>query len=326
MSTPAGPPHPSWRAAACILFILGLSLLGPWRAATFQAPEAVAKRYLEAIYAHRYREAYSLVSEADRRFKSQEEFLREHRIPSEPLNLLILELAGKLVPLIDYQEVRTEVGGERASVKIKARLPNGPEIMEEILGELPLDLSEEQKADARKRFERMVRLDPVPRLDVEETFDLVRQRDGWKVFVNWEGAILVRFKGETKFDLPWAFFPVQREVRVKPGEVIQAAYRARNLSDKPVTAKAKEFIRPEAWEKHVELIQCFCFLETTLAPGEEKEFPLSFRIKDEVPAEAKRFELTYTFYPKEFFNQAWPTEDHHGRGGLHRHFEPMRKP
>lgn len=318
MSTPIGPSRPSWEAAAFILFILGLSLLGPWRFATFQAPEAIAKRYLEAIYSHRYREAYSLVSEADRHIKSREEFLREHRIPSEPLNLLILELAGRLVPLIDYQEVRTEVEEERTSVRVKVRLPNGPEIMGEVLGELPLDLSEGQKADARKRFDRMVKLGHVPRLDVEETFDLVRQRDGWKVFVNWEGAILVRFKGETRFGLPWAFFPVQREVRVKPGEVIQAAYRARNLSDQPVTAKAKELIRPEEWEKHVELIQCFCFLETTLAPGEEKEFPLSFRIKEEVPEEARRFELTYAFYPKEFFNQAWQTEDRHGRGGLHR--------
>ncbi len=313
---PNRPLHPFWKAVAFILFILGLSLLGSWRSVTVQAPEAVAKRYLEAIYAHRYREAYSLVSAADRRIKSQEAFLREHQIPREPLNLLILELAGKLVPLFDYQGVRVEVKGERASVQVRVHVPNGPEIMEEVLGDLPLEPSEEQKALARQRFERLVRSGQIPRLEVEESLDLVRQKDGWKVFVNWEGAILVRFKGETRFGLPWAFFPVQREVRVKPGEIIQAAYRARNLSDKPVTAKAREFIIPEEWEKSIELIQCFCFLETTLAPGEEKEFPFSFRIQGGIPEGVGELELTYVFYPKERFDQA-STPD--GYEGSHHH-------
>ncbi|MFQ5839365.1 MAG: cytochrome c oxidase assembly protein [Candidatus Methylomirabilales bacterium] len=110
------------------------------------------------------------------------------------------------------------------------------------------------------------------------------------------------FEAEVKDGLPWKFWPVQNVVLIKPGETLQAVYRARNLSDKPVTAKAIHIDEPkDLAEKYLEIIQCFCFIQTTLDPGEEKELPLTFRVKWDVPPEVKNFAVQYQFFPIESF-------------------------
>ncbi len=102
--------------------------------------------------------------------------------------------------------------------------------------------------------------------------------------------------------LPWSFEPMQDLVSAKPGETLQAIYTAKNLSDKPITAKARHINEPkELASKYLEIVQCFCFIQQTLAPGEEKEFPLVFRVNWNAPEELKEFRVSYEFYPIDKF-------------------------
>jgi len=115
-------------------------------------------------------------------------------------------------------------------------------------------------------------------------------------------VITVRFDANVTPGMPWTFEPVQRTMDVKVGETALAFYRAHNLSDKPVTGSATFNVAPDAAGGYFSKIQCFCFTEQTLKPGESVEMPVSFFVdpsimQDRDAETVHDIYLSYTFYP-----------------------------
>ncbi|MFQ5851029.1 MAG: cytochrome c oxidase assembly protein [Candidatus Binatia bacterium] len=290
----------SFVRASISLFILlpTYPLMGQPRSSG-EDPIQVLKHYLKAVYARDYRMAYQWISAEDRKYKSEPDYLREN--PS--FSGVALELTRKLADKIEFGDFRSEIQGDRVTVRFTVKMPNAnaPTVQTLFLEFDPERLGQLSK-DAQEllitRLEDLRRKRNLPVLEGEESWDLVKEPAGWRVFLNWAGAIQVLFQAEVKDGLPWQFWPVQKMVLAKPGETLQAFYRAKNLSDKPVTAKAIHIDEPkDLAEKYLEIVQCFCFIQTTLEPGEEEQFPLSFRVHWDVPDGVKQFRVTYEFYP-----------------------------
>jgi len=113
--------------------------------------------------------------------------------------------------------------------------------------------------------------------------------------------IEVRFNANTNPGLPWKFWPEVSSVRVPLGAEELAAYRARNLGDKPVTGVAIYNVTPDKVGKYFHKTACFCFDEQILAAGAEQEFPLSFWVDpaiatDPNTADVHSITLSYTFF------------------------------
>ncbi|MFQ5881749.1 MAG: cytochrome c oxidase assembly protein [Candidatus Methylomirabilales bacterium] len=276
-----------------------------------RGPQEVLKLYLGAVYARDYKEAYGLISSGDRQWKTEKEYLREN----ESFTGVALTLARKLASFIQYRDVVTDVNDGRATVTFKVRLPdaNDPALRQLLLDFEPdplARLSDTQLGDLIARLDAMHRAGELPMIEGEEHWQLIKEPHGWHMLLNWAGAVRVRFEAEVKDNLPWKFWPAQEVVLAKPGETLQAVYRARNLSDKPVTAKAIHIDQPkDLADKYLEIIQCFCFIQQTLDPGEEKEFPLLFRIRWDAPETAKTFAVRYEFYPIESFPGQGPDRE-----------------
>ncbi|MFQ5918317.1 MAG: cytochrome c oxidase assembly protein, partial [Candidatus Binatia bacterium] len=284
-----------------VLFILVPSslLLMTRFSASDAGPEIVLEQFLKAVYARDYRTAYQWISAKDRKHKSETDYLREN----SSFSGVPLELTRKLADMIEFRDFRSEIREYGATVRFTVKMPNANATS---LRDLFLDFDPERLVHLSKgaqqvlidRLEDLRRKGNLPALEGEESWDLVKEPAGWRVFLNWAGAIQVLFQAEVKDGLPWKFWPVQDVVLAKPGETLQAVYRAKNLSDKPVTAKAIHIDEPkDLAEKYLETIQCFCFIQTTLEPGEEGEFLLSFRVNWDVPDSVKEFRVTYEFYP-----------------------------
>ena len=115
-------------------------------------------------------------------------------------------------------------------------------------------------------------------------------------------TVSVRFDANTAPSLPWSFKPEQPTQRISIGERDLAFYVAKNLSARPVTGTASFNVSPVWAGKYFNKIQCFCFNEQTLQPGQEVRMPVVFfvdpKIADDPDAgRISEITLSYTFYP-----------------------------
>ena len=114
-------------------------------------------------------------------------------------------------------------------------------------------------------------------------------------------TIRVTFTADVAAGLGWKFQPLQRNLELKVGENKLAFYVAENLESKPVTGRATFNVSPEIFGPYFSKIECFCFTEQTLQPGQRIEMPVSFFIDPAVlddPALKKLNDVTlsYTFF------------------------------
>ena len=98
--------------------------------------------------------------------------------------------------------------------------------------------------------------------------------------------------------LPWTFEAIDHTVRLHPGELRTVRYRVVNTLGRPVTAHAVMNTAPALANRYIEKRECFCFSDQTLAPGEEREMPVTFRVRADAPAELSTVSLSYTFFEK----------------------------
>jgi len=111
----------------------------------------------------------------------------------------------------------------------------------------------------------------------------------------------VRFNADVDPHLPWKFEPVQRSVEVRAGERTLIQYHARNLSARPVTGRAVFNVTPLKAGIYFSKVECFCFTEQTLQPGEEVDMPVDFFVNPDISDDRNlddvhTITLSYTFY------------------------------
>lgn len=116
------------------------------------------------------------------------------------------------------------------------------------------------------------------------------------------GQVTVRFDANTSPRLPWSFRPETRSETVAVGARDMVFFQAANRSSQPVTGTATFNVTPTQAGKYFTKIQCFCFTEQTLKPGESMRMPVIFfvdpKILDDPDArDIEDITLSYTFYP-----------------------------
>jgi cytochrome c oxidase assembly protein subunit 11 len=113
--------------------------------------------------------------------------------------------------------------------------------------------------------------------------------------------VTVFFNADTDQHLPWSFHPAQRQVTVKVGEDNLAYYEAANRSDRPVVGHAVYNVAPDKAAYYFVKLECFCFQNQTLEPGQKVQMPVSFYVDpamldDPNAREVRQVTLSYTFY------------------------------
>lgn len=95
---------------------------------------------------------------------------------------------------------------------------------------------------------------------------------------------------------PWEFRPAQRSIEVHPGELATVMYEFRNVQGRAMTAQAIPSYAPKQATPHFNKLECFCFKEYTLQPGESRQWPVVFVIDPRLPREVTTITLSYTFF------------------------------
>jgi cytochrome c oxidase assembly protein subunit 11 len=95
---------------------------------------------------------------------------------------------------------------------------------------------------------------------------------------------------------PWQFKPAQASIQVHPGQLATVMYEFQNVQDRKMAAQAIPSYAPRNAAAHFNKLQCFCFNQYTLEPGEKKEWPVAFVIDPKLPKDVTTITLSYTFF------------------------------
>jgi cytochrome c oxidase assembly protein subunit 11 len=95
---------------------------------------------------------------------------------------------------------------------------------------------------------------------------------------------------------PWEFKPAQRSLQVHPGELTTVVYEFQNMQNRRMSAQAIPSYAPQQATPHFNKLECFCFNQYTLEPGEKKSWPVVFYIDPKLSKDVKTITLSYTFF------------------------------
>lgn len=109
-------------------------------------------------------------------------------------------------------------------------------------------------------------------------------------------TVTVEFTGTVMPGLPWDMRPLTPSLDLHPGELQQVKYLVRNTSDHAIVGQAIPSVSPGQAAQHFQKLDCFCFRQQTLAPGEAREMALTFIVKPEIDPEIRQITLSYAFF------------------------------
>ena len=95
---------------------------------------------------------------------------------------------------------------------------------------------------------------------------------------------------------PWQFKPAQRSLTVHPGEMTTVVYEFQNMQNRRMAAQAIPSYAPMQASAHFNKLECFCFTQYTLEPGEKKSWPVVFVIDPKLSKDVSTITLSYTFF------------------------------
>jgi cytochrome c oxidase assembly protein subunit 11 len=112
--------------------------------------------------------------------------------------------------------------------------------------------------------------------------------------IDYSRTISVEFDANARG--PWAFKPAVSSMQVHPGELTTVMYEFQNTQNRVMSAQAIPSYAPKQATAHFNKLECFCFREYTLQPGESKRWPVAFVIDAKLPRDVKTITLSYTFF------------------------------
>lgn len=131
-------------------------------------------------------------------------------------------------------------------------------------------------------------------LSLSERQHAVRADDVKNGQVDYSRTITVEFDANARG--PWQFKPAVNHLEVHPGELATVMYEFQNVQGRVMSAQAIPSYAPKQATAHFNKVECFCFNEYTLQPGEKKAWPVVFVIDPKLPRDVKTITLSYTFF------------------------------
>lgn len=275
------------------LLILGaLLFLLAGRGAADDDAGQVVKNYLAATYARDFARAYGLISERDKKIISQVDFVRSRGAYSG----FALRLAEVLARGMEFKIIEDARAGERAHIKAAVKLP-APEDLS-ALAENWNTAKLDALAPARQRYilDRIAsfrREQKLALIESQESFDLIKEKNNWRLFFDWASGARVRFDfrapPESGIEMDFA----EREIIARLQEPFLVHFKIKNYGPRAITATIAHRIEPATARENLQMIQCGLLSPIDLPPGSEREMAGIYLLDG--PSDIKHLSIAYEF-------------------------------
>ena len=276
------------------LLFTGFSLRAAEHNQLASDPALVLQAYLRATYARDSAEAYRYISGADQKVRDLNRYLKQRG----PFAGFTLEVARKLSELIEIEPVqRQEIAG-RVFLTVKYKVPD-PKSLAPMLLDWDAHrlnaLSPGGRDKILRAIDRMKRDGSMNMSAGDETFQLVRERQQWRVHLDWAAGVKIPLRVDFTRAAGLEVSLSENQIVTQPGELFDIFLKIKNRAERPIVARIGHRIDPDSLADYLEFVQCGFLLPVTIAPAEEREFFGTYRLRGSLPDGVRRLNLTYDF-------------------------------
>ena len=270
-------------------------LYGAERAMDTQDPMTVIQRYLRATYARDFVAAYRFISAEDRNVRDVNRYVQQRG----PYSGFILDAARKLSEFIEVGTLNAQESPRGVRVAIKYRVPDPQKIAPLLLNWDPRRLNSLPAAERKQiidALDQRKQQDSLEMSEGTETFELIREPDEWRVFLNWAAGVKIPLKLDLSKSPDLDVVLSKNEFVLQPGDLFEIVLRIKNRAQQPVTVRIGHLVEPRLIADYLDFVQCGFLLPVTVQPDKEQEFSGTYMLRGSLPEGVRGLNLTYDFH------------------------------
>ena len=253
----------------------------------------VVKAYLRATRARDFETAYRYIASPDRAARDKNTHVRAEG----SLSGFALDLARRLAAEMDVWVIDQKVGSTRAHIEAGYRAPTGEEISS-YLADWNTDklnaLSPTEQTALIQALEKLQKSGKMIAIEGRETFALILEQTGWKVFLNWRSQQRVLVKAVQRRAAEVAVTFLRNDFLVKQEEPFQVDFKVTNRTHRAVVVKVDHLFQPRQAEKNIDMIACGSLVPFSLRPQETQEISSAYLLRGNVRRN-QPLEIIYDF-------------------------------
>jgi hypothetical protein len=253
----------------------------------------VVKAYLRATRGHDFDSAYRHISSLDRSVRDKNTYLRSE----ENFSGFSLDLSKRLAASMDVWVIEHEVGSTKARFEIGYRAPTADEMAAQFLDWKPEKLnalSPTEQTGIVESMEKLKKTGKMITIEGRETLNLVSEKDGWKIFLDWRSRHRVLFKTKQARIPELAVRFLRNNLLVRHEEPFQIDLKITNRTSRAIAVRLNHLFEPRQAEKNIDMIACGSLAPLRLRSQETQQISSAYLLRGNIALNTP-VEIIYDF-------------------------------
>jgi hypothetical protein len=258
-----------------------------------QSPIDVAKAYLQAAHARDAKTAYRYISSLDRKLRDEKTYL----VSQDSFGGFALEFATRLAADMEVWVIEQKMAVTKARLEVGYRIPTGDEISPRLFdwnADKLNSLSAPEQAAVIAAWENLRKTRKTVALEGREIFDLVLEKSGWKISLDWPSRSRILFKARPPGSGELAVKFLRNDLLVKIDEPFQIDFTVENRSDRDLTIKVNHLFKPRRVAENIDMIACGSLAALRLGPRTVHAISSNYLLRGPLP-KSSPFSIIYEF-------------------------------
>jgi hypothetical protein len=257
------------------------------------SPIDVVKGYLQATHARDARTAYRYISSLDRNLRDEKTYLASQ----DNFAAFALDFARRLAADMEVWVIEQKFAGTKARLEVGYRMPTGDEISSQLFdwnGDKLNSLSATEQAALIAVWDKLKKSGKTIAIEGRETFDLVLEKSGWRIFLDWLSRARVVFKARQPRSGELEVKFLRNDFLVKFDDPFQIDFTVKNRTDRDLTVRVNHRFDPQRLAENVDMIACGSLAPLRLGARTVHAISSNYLLRGPVP-KSSPFSIIYDF-------------------------------